>query len=138
MTVNVSFRKQGRRGGDRRRPGQAIIELSFVMMILLILTFGIADMGVYMYRYIQAANCVREVARRAVVRQPTTNTYCVDVGLTPTLSGDPATLAAGTEITATVDTTYTWMVINQFVPGLGATAPLKAKVTMRMEGKVTT
>ncbi len=121
----------------RRHRGQAIVEMALVMMLLLSLTFGILDMGVYMYRYIQAANCVREVARRAVVRQPTTNTYCIDVGLTPTLSADPAGLDAGDEITATIDTDHNWMVISYLIPGLGPSAPVDARVTMRMEGQVT-
>ncbi len=120
-----------------RHRGQAIIEMAVVMTLLLSLTFSILDMGVYMYRYIQAANCAREVARRAVVREPTTNTYCVDVGLTPTLSDDPASLSPGVDITATVDTDYNWMVISYLVPGLGPSAPIDAQVTMRMEGKVT-
>ncbi len=138
--MNSNMWSMRRRDGRvaRRHRGQAIIEMSLVMMILLMLTFGIADVGLYMYRYVQAANCVREVARRAVVRQPTTNTYCVDNDLDPTLSADPETLPAGQEITASLDKTHTWMVMSYLIPGIGETAPLRAAVTMRMEGQVTT
>ncbi len=122
----------------KRHRGQAMVEMALVIMLLLVLTFGIADIGLYMYRYVQAANCVREVARRAVVRQPTTNTYCVDSSLTPTLSADPATLQAGEEIIASIDTTHEWIAIGYLIPALGPTAPVRAGVTMRMEGQVST
>ena len=133
-------RRERMRASARRHRGQAITEMAIVMLLLLTLTFGIADMGIYMYRYIQAANCAREVARRAVVRQPdpTADIYCFDAELTPTLSADPASLDAGEEITATVDELHTWAVIGYLIPTFGPTAPLRAQVTMRMEGQVTT
>lgn len=115
----------------RRRQGQAIVETAIVMLLLLTLTFGILDMGVYMYRYIQAANCVREFARRTVVNESTADTYCVDVGLTPAVS------ISGEEVTATIDTAHSWMVVSYLIPGLGPTAPIDAEVTMRMEVQIT-
>jgi len=120
-----------------RQRGQAIIEMALVMTILVSLTFGIADMGLYAFRYIQAANCAREVARRAVVRdpEPTKVKYCIDEELTVTLDGDPQTQEAGTEITASINTVHDWIVIDQFVPALGPTAPLNVHASMRMEGR---
>ena len=111
--------------------------MAIVMTLLLSLTFGMADMGIYAFRYIQAANCVREVARRAVVRDPTPTeiTYCVDRQLTVTLDGDPQTKPAGEEITASINTVYDWLVLDLLVPPLGPTAPLEVQASMRMEGK---
>ena len=115
----------------RHHEGQAIVETAIVMILLLVLTFGTLDMGVYMYRYIQAANCVREVARRTVVGESTADTYCVDAGLTPAVSINDE------EVTATIDTVHNWLVVSYLIPGLGPTAPVEAQVTMRMEVQIT-
>jgi hypothetical protein len=114
-----------------------MIEMALVILILLILTFGVADMGLYMYKYVQAANCTREAARRAVVRDPnpTSVPYCIDASLKPSLSANPADLPAGAEITATVNTTYSWLVISYLIPGMSNTIPLKSDTSMRMEPK---
>ena len=127
MDLRMMFKLQRR---DQRQKGQAIVEMAIVMVLLLTLTFGVLDMGVYMYRYIQAANCVREYARRTVVNEPTTDTYCVDAALTPTVS------VSGEIVTATIDSNYNWMVVSYLIPGLGPSAPLDAQVTMRMEVQV--
>ena len=64
-----------------------MIEMALVMMILLMLTFGTVDAGLYMYRFVQAANCTREAARRAAVRKdPTTIPFCVSNDLMPTVA----------------------------------------------------
>ena len=117
------------------KPGQAMVEMALVAMILLILAFGTVDAGIYMYRYVQAANCTREAARRAAVRDDPTNIpYCVSSDLQPTMSyaagGDP-----GTDVTATVAITHHWIVIGHLVPGIGATIPINSATTMRMEGQ---
>jgi Flp pilus assembly protein TadG len=116
-------------------PGQAMIEMALVMLILLSLSFGIADFGLYMYKYVQVANCTREAARRAAVRQDPSNIpYCVDASLKPSISysdgGKP-----GTDVTATVNTTHNWVAICYFVPGMSCTIALKSATTMRMEGQ---
>ena len=121
----------------RRHQGQAMVEMALVAMLLLILTFGIADMGIWMYRYIQASNCVREAARRAVIRadNATNPPYCVDAGLQPTLPAGYKALPAGSEVTATVDTVHNWIVIGYLIPPLGPTGQIKATTSMRMEGQ---
>lgn len=128
----------GRRSGlVRTLPGQAMIEMALVITILLSLTFGTADLGLYMYQYVQAANCTREAARRAAVRQDPTNIpYCVSADLKPTITyADPTNKAAGTDVTATINTTHKWIAICYFVPGMSCTIPLKSATTMRMEGQ---
>jgi Flp pilus assembly protein TadG len=125
----------------RRRPGtregQAMLEMALVVLLLLILTFGVADMGLYMYKYVQAANCTREAARRAAVRDanPANVPYCLDASLHPTLTYADPGKAAGTQVTATVNTTYSWLVIGHLVPGLGDTIQLESITSMRLEAK---
>jgi hypothetical protein len=115
-----------------------MVEMGLVVMLLLTLTFGIADLGIFMFKYVQAANCVREAARRAVVRDPNAGSppLCVSSDLQPTVSpAGYATLKAGQPVTATINQTHTWIVIGYLVPGMGDTVPLKAATTMRMEGQ---
>ena len=120
-----------------RRPGQAMVEMALVIILMMTLAMGIADLGLYMYRYVQAANCAREAARRAVVRDPAAATppYCLDTGLTPTVSAGYLTAPVGSEVTAVINTTHQWMAIGTLIPGLGDSAPLRARTSMRMEGQ---
>lgn len=136
MNLNLVNRLRKRKLRTRSRPGQAMVEMALVALILLILTFGTADFGLFMYKYVQAANCTREAARRAVVRDPAPLDipYCVDASLLPTLTyADPAK-TAGSDVTASLDTTYSWIVIGYLIPGLGSTIPLHSHTTMLMEG----
>jgi Flp pilus assembly protein TadG len=122
----------------RPRRGQAIIETALVLPLLLTLVFGIAEMGLYMYDYVQAANCAREAARRATVRDANAASppYCVSATLQPTLTPAAyATAPGGSVVTATVNSTHTWIVIGNLIPGLTNPMPLHATVVMRMEGQ---
>ena len=125
------------RRGPLKSPtrGQAMVEMAIVAMLLLMLTFGTADMGLFMYKYVQAANCTREAARRAAVRKDPTNIpYCVDASLMPTVTYANPGKATGTDVTATINTTYKWIVISYLVPGMSPTISLKSATTMRLEG----
>ena len=65
------LRKLGKSHRSRRNllaepnKGQAMVEMALVATILLMLTFGTADLGLFMYKYVQAANCTREAAQGA-------------------------------------------------------------------------
>lgn len=133
----------GRRWGKgSRRPGQAMVEMALVMMLLLILSFGIADFGLLTYRYVQAANCVREVARQAAVRKDLpAESFCIDSGLQSAVVVTPAdfkTAEAGTPVTASLEVDHDWIAIGSLVPGLGASFPIRASETMRIEGQIKT
>lgn len=131
-------RDESRRRTSAAR-GQALVEMAIVVMIMITLVVASIDFGVYLYRYVQAANCVREAARRAVVRadNATNPPYCVDAGLQPTLSpADYQSLNAGDEVSATIDIAHDWLALDTFIPGLGSTIPIRARTTMRMEGQV--
>lgn len=126
---------QTRKRQASAKPGQAMIEMALVALILLILTFGTVDAGIYMYRYVQAANCTREAARRAAVRQDPSNIpYCVDASLAPNVSPNPGG-APGTDVTATVSITHSWIAIGHLIPGIGSTIQINSSTTMRMEGQ---
>jgi hypothetical protein len=127
--------------GDRsdKKGGQALVEMAVVIMIMIMITVASIDFGVYMYKYVQAANCVREAARRAVVRADNASSppYCLDAGLHPTLN--PAsykTAAPGTEVVASLSVPYDWLALDTFIPGI--TATISAHTSMRMEGQVIT
>lgn len=114
-----------------------MIEMALVMMILLMLTFGTVDAGLYMYRFVQAANCTREAARRAAVRKdPTTIPFCVSNDLMPTVAYASGG-AVGTDVTATLTITHNWIVIGYLIPGVSPTIPIRSATTMRMEGQIT-
>jgi Flp pilus assembly protein TadG len=121
----------------RSERGQGLVEAAFVLPILLSLTFGIAEVGLYMYDYVQAANCAREAARRAAVREANADSppLCLSATLRPTVTPGYLNLPAGSDVTATVDTTHDWIVIDNLIPGIGAGWPITASVTMRMEGQ---
>src|SRR3954465_13321411 len=102
------------RSSKRPRLGQAMVEMALVVTILVVLSAGVADFGMYMTKYIAVANCTREAARNAAVGSaiPT----CA--GLTVTYA-DPLH-SAGTTVTASVSTAHNWIAIGYLVPGLGA------------------
>lgn len=134
------LRRQRNFGGSTKSTeGQALVEMAIVIVLMIMLSVSSLDFGIYMYRYVQAANCVREAARRMSVRAPNASNppYCADAGLTPTISpGDYQTAPAGTEVTATININHTWMALDKFIPGL--TGTIKARTSMRLEGKVVT
>lgn len=133
-----------------RKSGQAMIEMAIVMSLLLILTFGMVDFGLFLTGYIRASNCAREVTRTAVVRVAGAETKCGSHQLTPLFESysvalDPAdymNASTGTPVKATVVATYRWKAIaplmNAFYPGgtiWDPTITTTTTATMRMEGK---
>jgi hypothetical protein len=115
-----------------------MIEMALVIMILLVLTFGIADVGLYMYRFVQAANCTREAARQAAVRDdPTDIPFCVSADLLPTVTYDPDD-SPGSDVTASLTVNHNWIAIGYLIPGIGTTIPIRSATTMRMEGEFET
>jgi hypothetical protein len=85
-----------RRRTNRR--GAAVLELAIILPVFIVLTFGILDLGVGMFRYHVLANAARQAARRAIVHgehanaiikpwgPPTINVLASDDG-TPIVDG---------------------------------------------------
>lgn len=120
------------------RRGQALVETALVLPLLLILTFGVVEMSLYMYKYVQAASCARESARRASVRLADANAtaYCMAKSITVTVTpAGYATAAAGTNVVATATGTHTWLVLDNLIPKFPRTSKVGATVTMRLEGQ---
>ncbi len=112
--------------------------MALIALTMVILVAGIVDFGIYMYRYVQASNCVRESARLAVVRDKDERyynpPYCEGADLTPTLDGDPKTLEGGAMIEARINVPYDWLSLDQLIPM--PSMSLTAATSMRMEPKV--
>jgi hypothetical protein len=114
-----------------------MLEMALVVMVLFTLTFGVADISLYMYDYVQAANCVREAARRAAVRADNAGSppYCISANLVPQVPAGYKTLPAGSEVQVTLTATHRWIAICYFIPGMSCTIQINAATSMRMEGQ---
>ena len=149
MRIHMPLMGKLRRRASKREPGQAMIEMAIVMTVLLILSFGMVDFGLFLTGYIRASNCAREMTRAAVIRNASAASVCGNDQITPlfesatyTLSpGSYMSASAGTSVTATVTGTYRWKaiapVINAFFPGTpwNPTITTTTTATMRMEGQ---
>lgn len=135
----IKLRRASRSGKlARSESGQGLVEMALIAMTMVILVAGIVDFGIYMYRYVQASNCVRESARLAVVRDKDKRylnpRYCEGANLTPKLNGDPQTLEGGAMIEARINVPYDWLSLDQLIPM--PSLSLTAATSMRMEPKV--
>lgn len=61
------MRHQRSRRRHLKRRGAAVTELAIVLMVFLILTMGMLDLGVGVFRYHILSQAARHVARRAIV-----------------------------------------------------------------------
>jgi hypothetical protein len=148
MKLRMPLTERLRRRREEK-PGQAVIEMALVMTVLLILSFGMADFGLLLTAEIQATNCAREIARRAVVRDETAVDACADYSALNALTNDTVTvdlpaymdLDSGVPITARIEGTYHFIAIapllNAFFPGdpFPADSTVGSETTMRMEGR---
>ncbi len=123
--------------------------MAIVMSILMLLSMGMVDFGMFLTGYIRATNCTREAARAAVVRRADAADVCTSDNLTPLYSGYTVAIApsgyttanSGEPVTVTINATYEWKVlapvVNLFTPGsvFPATSPVTVRSTMRLEGQ---
>ena len=137
MKLRLVTHRRYRFKGAGAKPGQALVEMALVVMLLLILTFGIADVGLFMYDHVQASNCVREAARRAAVRADDAGNppFCISSDLVPQVPAGYQTLPAGSEVQVTLTKPHQWIAICYFIPGMSCTIDIKAATSMRMEGQ---
>lgn len=74
--------EKARRNRSRRRGGMAMVEMIFVLPLLLLLMFAIAEFGIMFSRWLTLSNAVREGARVAVVyRGPACNVAAVETAV---------------------------------------------------------
>jgi hypothetical protein len=68
MVANVRIAMNGRRRRNRRkRRGATVLEMSIILGVFLVLTFGMLDLGVAVFRYHILSQAARHTARRAIV-----------------------------------------------------------------------
>jgi Flp pilus assembly protein TadG len=127
-----------------------MVEMVFILPILCVLIFAIAEFGIAFGRWQTINNAAREGARRAIVyRQPCDATavntevsdhveaYAALIGMTAAdLTITPINVcgAAGTDALVTVTTNYSFAILPGFASGLGSSIVLMGRAVMRNEG----
>jgi Flp pilus assembly protein TadG len=69
MMLRRHPRNDSRKAGDRRSPGQGLVEFALVLPIFLLIVFGIIDVGRYIYITNAFNQAAREAARYGSVEQ---------------------------------------------------------------------
>ena len=129
-----------------RESGQSIVEFTLVLLPLLLILFGIIELGVVMFDKVTVVHDAREAARLAAVNDPAGKTLMADApaGSSVTFtcatdpnSGNPAgQYNVGDTITAHV--TYSHAFVFPLISSiLGNTIDLSSNATFRLEGQPT-
>ncbi len=129
-----------------RDSGQSIVEFTLVLLPLLLILFGIIELGVVMFDKVTVVHDAREAARLAAVNDPSGKTLMADApaGSSVTFtcatdpnSGNPAgQYNVGDTITAHV--TYSHAFVFPLISSiLGNTIDLSSNATFRLEGQPT-
>ncbi len=130
------------------RKGASAIEFALVLPILVVLAFGTIEFALLMYNQQVITNASREGARAGIVQTPrlqssdiqtVVNNYCASRLVTFSTGVSPQTTSAGVpcswgnNLTVTVSYDYYFLVISNFLPGLGPIKTLQAHTVMRCE-----
>ena len=129
-----------------RESGQSLVEFTLVLLPLLLILFGIIELGVVMFDKVTVVHDAREAARLAAVNDPSGKTLMADApaGSSVTFtcatdpnSGNPAgQYNVGYTITAHV--TYSHAFVFPLISSsLGNTIDLSSNATFRLEGQPT-
>lgn len=136
----------------RRRSGNALLDLTFVLPILLALTFGAVEYGYALYVKHALQGAAREGARTAILAGATASQVQAAVDNAMQVAGFPqakytrpatispanwATSTAGTTVTVEVRATWNLVGVQVLPPILGGIEPtkeLKSATSMRKEG----
>ncbi len=139
-----------------------MVEFAFVLPLLLVLIFGIIEFGLYLYNQQVITNASREGARAGIVQQnprlPDTGgsgcttppssidqvvqCYCAtnlvslgsgSSGPTTVVTGYSPNAPFGTLLTVTVNYTYSFWVIPNFIPGIASLRAMQASAVMKYE-----
>jgi len=130
----------------KREDGAAAVEFAILLPILIVILFGTIEFGLILYDQEVITNASREGARYGIVigsPRPTTsqiqnvvNTYLTNSGLNAGNATTKVTGAQGTSgsnLTVSVSFPYTYMVLPNFVAGLGSNINLGATTVMTLE-----
>jgi len=135
------------------KKGAAMVEFALILIPLIILTFGLIEFGLLMYNQQVLTNAAREGARYGIVMTPAagdittgmiegvvTNyaathlvTFNNNGNLTPNADRTCGSGTFGSSLTVSVTYNYNYLLVNNFVPGLGATKVLASQAVMICE-----
>jgi Flp pilus assembly protein TadG len=133
----------------RTEDGAAAIEFALVLPILLLLVFGIIEFGFALYNKEVITNASREGARYGIIAgdpRPTTaqiqsvvTTYLSKMPLVgwnaskATVSVTGAQGASGSDLTVTINYQYSFLVLQNLIPGFNKSITLNAQTLMKLE-----
>jgi len=133
-----------------RERGSAMVELVFILPVILMLVFAIAEFGVAFAQWQTINNAAREGARTAILFRGSCDAGAVDTEVRSVVDGYVATMGidttslmyqltgqctgAGNPVTVDISTDYDFSVLPNFVGSLGPSLTLRGVSTMRNEG----
>ena len=122
----------------RSEKGQAFVEFIFVLPLLLLLVFGMAETGMILNAKITATQAAREGARASVIlpegadyvtaAKSNVATYMTNIGKSSGYSADAAVLSDDA-----LSVTVIYEYIPSIIPGLPNPLQLESTVVMRIE-----
>ena len=134
--------------------GASAVEFALVLPLLMLITFGIIEFGMFIYNQQVLTNASREGARAGIVasspRVPATGTnsidsvvqnYCANHLVTFGTQNNPVTTVIGysttapfsSDLTVQVNYQYSFLVIPNLVPGISRLRNMQAVTVMRYE-----
>jgi len=134
--------------------GQALVELGLILPLLVILTFGIIEFGLIMFDKAVITNASREGARIGIVAQDRSDISAIQTQIQNTVRnyaeahlitfGDRATALQiptptfsgttfGSNLTVTVQYSYEFVVIPNFIAGMANPLVMEATTVMKLE-----
>jgi Flp pilus assembly protein TadG len=136
----------------RNERGAAAVEFAIVLPLLLFVVFGIIEFSIIFYDKAMITNASREGARAGIVYRPGDpprlteqeikdvvdtylQTHLISFGGTSsaTVTAPAAGSATGTPLTVTVDYTYNFLLLPNFMDSLTGGLDMQAQTIMRME-----
>ena len=146
----------------KNQSGASVVEFAFVLPLLLVIVFGIVEFGTLLYNQQVITNASREGARAGIVARvprllPSGGSPCtyppssidavvkcyslnhlITFGSTnspPTTLVDGYASGAlfGTDLKVTVNYTFEFLVIPNFIPGINKLRTMKAETLMKYE-----
>ena len=143
-----AFERLERRRERRHEGGTSMMEMAFVLPLLTLLVFAIADFGIAYTRWNSLTNAVREGARVGVTfRNPcdaatvtteittTVETFAASAGIDAasiTTSVTDACAGTGSQLIVEATSPYDYLALSAFT-GLASTSNLSARTVMRNE-----
>jgi Flp pilus assembly protein TadG len=124
---------------QKRSDGQAVVEMALVLPILLLILFGVLDLGRAIYAQFTLAQAAREGARRAII-ETTTNAVirqavidkAVGLGVVAADITIGGSRTAGQQVTVAV--THVFHPVTPFISNIvGSALQLRSSTSMTME-----